>query len=110
MPFIDTAALKVVEPRQGWKGRFFQSDSMTFAYYAFDAGAWTHEHAHPNEEVWNVIEGQLEVTLDGITQVAGPGSAAVVSPNTTHSVRAITKGAAIVVDYPLRHAVGGTRL
>lgn len=110
MPFIDTTALKVFEPRPGWKGRFFHSDSMTFAYYAFDAGAWIHEHSHPNEEVWNVIEGQLEVTLDGITQVVGPGSAAVVAPNTTHSVRALTSGATIVVDYPLREAVGSSKI
>src|SRR5262245_19159116 len=101
MPFIDTSTQKVIERLPGWYGRYFNTDNMTFAYYAFDAGASIHSHFHPNEEVWNVIEGQLEVTLDGVTQVAGAGSAAVVPANVAHSVRAVTKGTAIVVDYPV---------
>src|SRR5439155_1347790 len=63
-------------------------------------------HSHPHEEVWNVIEGQLEVTIDDEARALGPGSAAVVPPNTMHSARALTAAQAIVVDYPLRHSVG----
>jgi quercetin dioxygenase-like cupin family protein len=107
MPFIDTNQLNVNEPLPGWKGRYFHSENMTFAYYAVAAGASIHEHSHPNEEVWNVIEGELEVTIGGQTQVARPGSVAVVPPNTTHSVKALSNGRSIVVDYPLRHSVGG---
>jgi quercetin dioxygenase-like cupin family protein len=73
MPVIDTATLTVKEPLPGWKGRYFHSDTMTFGYYAVAAGASIHEHSHPNEEVWHVIEGQLEVTIAGETRVAGPG-------------------------------------
>jgi hypothetical protein len=47
MTFIDTNHLEVKEPRAGWKGRFFHSNNMTFAYYAVAAGAWIHEHSHP---------------------------------------------------------------
>jgi quercetin dioxygenase-like cupin family protein len=39
---------------------------MTFAYYSVAAGAWVHEHSHPNDEVWNVIDGQLEITIGGV--------------------------------------------
>ncbi len=102
MPFIDTRELKVVRRLPGWKGRYFDSDHVTSGHYVFDAGSSIHEHAHPNEEVWNVIEGQLEVTIAGNTQVAGRGCVAAVPPNTLHSVRAISNGRAIVVDYPLR--------
>jgi quercetin dioxygenase-like cupin family protein len=109
MPFIDTSELKVVERLPGWKGRYFDSDSMTFGHYAFEAGSSIHEHSHPNEEVWNVIEGKLEVTIDGNTQVAGPGCVAMVPPNTLHSVRAISNGRAIVVDYPLRSDMAGSK-
>jgi quercetin dioxygenase-like cupin family protein len=52
--------------------------------------------------VWNVIDGQLAVTIDGVEQVAGPGCAAVVPPDTPHSARALSACRAIVVDYPLR--------
>ena len=107
MPFIDTSELTVKEPLPGWKGRYFNSESMTFGYYAVAAGASIHEHEHPNEEVWHVIEGELAVTIGGQTRTAGPGSVAIVPPNTTHSVRALTDGRAIVVDHPLRRALGG---
>lgn len=63
---------------------------MTFAYYTVVAGAWIHEHSHPNDEVWNVIDGQLEITIAGETRVAGPGCAVVVPPDTAHSVKALT--------------------
>jgi quercetin dioxygenase-like cupin family protein len=102
MPLIDTSELKIVERLPGWRARIFHSPSMTFAHYAFDAGASIHEHHHEQEEVWNVIEGELEVTIDGVPHVAGPGMVAVAPPNARHAVRALTSGRAIVVDHPLR--------
>jgi quercetin dioxygenase-like cupin family protein len=109
MPFIDTSELEVREPLPGWRGRYFHSDNMSFAYYDVTAGSSIHEHHHPNEEVWQVIEGSLEVTLDGQTVVAGPGMAAVVPPNVPHAVKALTDGRAIVVDHPVRKSVGGIK-
>jgi len=101
MTFVDTNKLEVFERLPGWRGRYFDSPSMTFAHYEFDAGSSIHEHSHPEEEVWQVIEGELEITIGGVTRRAGPGSAGIVPPNTLHSVRAISDGKAIVVDYPL---------
>jgi hypothetical protein len=57
MPFLDTSGLKVVERLHGWKGRFFQTATMTFADYEFTAGSTIHEHFHPEEEVYEVIAG-----------------------------------------------------
>ena len=108
--FIETAQLEVKEPREGWRGRFFHSRKMTFAYYTVVAGAWIHEHSHPNDEVWNIIDGQLEITIAGKSWVAGPGCAAVVPPNIAHSVKALTNARAIVVDYPRRRSIGGVEL
>ena len=102
MPFIDTNELKTIERLPGWKGKYFDSESMTFGHYEFAAGSSIHEHSHANEEVWNVIDGELEVTIGGKKQVAGPGCVAIVPSDTLHFVRAVTDGRAIVVDYPLR--------
>ena len=110
MTFIDTSRLSVKEPREGWTGRFFHSRNMTFAYYTVEAGAWIHEHSHPNDEVWNVIDGQLEITIAGETHVAGPGCAVVVPPDTVHSLKALTAVRAIVVDQPRRDSIGGIDL
>ena len=107
MTFIDTNQLNIKETLPGWKGRFFNSNNMTFGYYDVEAGASIHEHSHPNEEVWHVIAGELEVSIGEQTQLAGPGCVAVVPPDTLHSVRALSDGRAIVVDYPLRQSIGG---
>jgi quercetin dioxygenase-like cupin family protein len=102
VPFLSLEDVPEVERRPGWRGRTFHSPSMTFAHWSFTAGSDIHEHDHPQEEVWHVIEGELEITLDGETRLAQPGLVAIVPPNTPHSVRAVTDGTAIVVDYPLR--------
>jgi quercetin dioxygenase-like cupin family protein len=102
MPFIDTNKLKVTERLPGWHGRYFQSTSMTFAHYDFAKGSSIHEHFHPQEEVYEVIEGELEMTVDGVTQIARPGLVAIVPSNVRHTVKALTDGRAIIVDYPVR--------
>jgi len=101
-PFVDTTKLEVIERKPGWHGRYFHSPNMTFAHYEFEQGSSVHRHFHPQEEVWQVIEGELEVTVDGVSQIAGPGMAAIVLPNVPHSVKALSDGKAIVVDYPFR--------
>jgi quercetin dioxygenase-like cupin family protein len=102
MPFIDTKKLELINKGVGWRGRLFHSANMTFGHWEFDEGATVHEHSHPQEEVWQVTEGELEITVDGIARVVEPGVAAVVPPNVLHSVRAKRPGRAIVVDCPLR--------
>src|SRR5438270_5211333 len=97
MPYIDTSKLPTVERLPGWRGRYFDSPNMTFAHYEFDAGASIHEHFHPQEEVYEVIEGRLELTISGATQQIGPGHVGIVPSNTPHSVKAITNGKVIVV-------------
>ena len=106
MPFIDTSKLHTVERLPGWHGRFFHSPNMTFANYTFTKGSSIHEHSHEQEEVWQIVEGELEITIDGVAQIAGPGIVGVVLPNARHSVRALTDGRAFVVDYPLRETPG----
>lgn len=106
MPFVDTSNLKVIERLPGWFGRYFHSKNMTFAHYDFKKGASIHEHFHPQEEVYEVIEGELEMTIDGACGVARPGMAAVVPSNAKHSVKALTDGRVIIVDYPSRVEFG----
>ncbi len=106
MPFIDTSSLAVIERLPGWHGRYFHSPSMTFAHYDFTRGASIHEHFHPEEEVYEVIEGELEMTIDGEVRIARAGVVAIVPGNARHSVKALTDGRAIIVDYPRRPGFG----
>ena len=73
---------------------------MTFAHYDFTRGSSIHEHFHAEEEVYEVIEGELEVTIDGLAQIARVGLVAIVRSNVHHSVKALTDERVIIVDHP----------
>jgi unsaturated pyranuronate lyase len=102
MPFVDTSSLPVTERLPGWHGRYFHSPSMTFAHYDFVSGSSIHEHFHPEEEVYEVIEGELQLTIDGVSQIVRPGIVGIVPSNVRHSVKALTNGRAIIIDHPVR--------
>jgi quercetin dioxygenase-like cupin family protein len=102
MPFVDISSLRVTERLPGWHGRYFHSASMTFAHYDFVRGASIHEHFHLQEEIYEVIEGELEITIDSVAQIVRPGLVAIVPGGARHSIKALTDGRAIIVDYPLR--------
>jgi quercetin dioxygenase-like cupin family protein len=106
MPFVDTNDLKVIERLPGWHGRYFHSEHMTFAHYDFKRGSSIHEHFHDEEEVYEVIEGELEITVDGVPQIARPGVVAIVPANVRHAVKALTDGRVIIVDHPARPDFG----
>jgi mannose-6-phosphate isomerase-like protein (cupin superfamily) len=108
--FVDASALPEIEPKPGWHGRFFHSEKMTFAYYEIDAGATLHAHAHPNEEVWHIVEGEIDLMLGDETRRVKAGDAAVIPSGTTHAAAAPKHCRAIVVDSPGRREVGGVKI
>jgi quercetin dioxygenase-like cupin family protein len=105
MPIVDTTSLEVGEPLPGWHDRYFHSQTMSFAYYDVDEGASIHEHWHDHEEVWHLIEGILEFTIDGETLVAGKETAALVPSNARHSVKALTNAKVIIANHPVRERI-----
>jgi quercetin dioxygenase-like cupin family protein len=63
-----------------------------------------HSRAFPPlaARIYEVVEGVLEVTVDGVTQIIRPGLVGIVPSNALYSVKALTDGRATSVDYPLR--------
>ncbi len=106
MPLIDTATLRVIERLPGWRGRYLHTVHLTVAHYDFVQGASIHEHAHTQEEVYEVLEGELQMTIDGVSYIVKPGIVAIVPSNTRHAVKALTNGRAIIVDHPARPEFG----
>jgi quercetin dioxygenase-like cupin family protein len=102
MPFLSLEELEERELVPGFKGRFVHSENMTFAYWNIEAGAALPEHSHPHEQVANVIEGELELTLNGATKILSPGSVVVIPGDATHTGKAITRCRVIDVFYPVR--------
>jgi len=102
MSFLNLHELEEKQIFPGFKGRFVNSENMTFAYWDIDAGAVLPEHSHPHEQVATIIAGELELTVNGETKVLRPGSVAVIPSDATHSGRAITSCRIIDVFYPIR--------
>ncbi len=102
MSLVDISKLPEIERLPGWRGRFFHSEHMTVAQYEFTRGSSIHEHFHPQEEIYNVLDGELELTIEGEAQVARPGLAAIVPGGARHSVKALTDGRVLIVDSPRR--------
>jgi unsaturated pyranuronate lyase len=105
--FVRTADIQPRHPRPGWDSRFFHSEHMTFAYTEVAAGVDVHEHRHEQEEVFFVIEGDLEVHIGDEVALVHGGDAAVVPAWEPHAVRAVTACRLLVVDHPPRDSVGG---
>ena len=89
-------------PFPGWRGKFIRSAGMTFVYWNVSAGTALPEHSHPHEQVAHIFEGQFEFTVDGVTQIFGPGSVSIVPPHAVHSGRAITDCRIMDVFCPVR--------
>jgi mannose-6-phosphate isomerase-like protein (cupin superfamily) len=108
MPIIETQDMLVGRPLPGWTGYFFHAQAMTFARWVIEAGAAPlHEHHHVQEEVWNLLEGELAISIEGVERVIRAGEAAIVPPDTPHSVRPIGACVALVVDNPRRDQLPG---
>ncbi|WP_119067118.1 cupin domain-containing protein [Aggregatilinea lenta] len=102
MPFGKLSDQKAREIVPGFYGKFVHTDRMTVSYWTIDAGALLPEHRHPHEQITTVIEGQLELTVAGETQVLGPLEIAVIPGDTVHAGRAVTDCLVIDVFQPAR--------
>ena len=105
MPIVIAEELEEGQPLPGWHERYFHSDRMSFEYYDVDEGSSIHEHSHDEEEVWHVVEGTLEITLDGKKSSVSAGNAAIVPSNAKHSVVALTNAKVIIANQPVRKRI-----
>jgi quercetin dioxygenase-like cupin family protein len=102
MPYVDFLNLKEHEIVPGFHARFVHSDYMTLAYWNIDAGASLPDHAHPHEQIVNIIEGEFAFTLDGETRTLVAGSVVNIPSNVKHSGKAVTNCKIIDAFYPVR--------
>ena len=102
MSFINLNEISEREVVPGFKGKFIHSDNVTIVHWDITAGAILSEHNHHHEQITNIINGELELTIEGITKILKSGELAVVPSNVKHSGRAITDCYVIDVFYPIR--------
>jgi len=107
MPLVILDDLHDLQIAEGIMARIVTADSMTVAHVRIEAGALLPEHEHPHEQVVNVIEGELELTVEDESCVLKRGKVMVLPPNVPHSGRAITDVLVIDVFHPVREDFRG---
>jgi quercetin dioxygenase-like cupin family protein len=96
------ASIAAHEVVPGFRGRFVHSDGMTLAYWDVAAGASIPTHSHVHEQVVNVLEGELELIVDGTEMVLVPGDVVAIPGHTPHSARGLTDARVLDVFSPVR--------
>jgi mannose-6-phosphate isomerase-like protein (cupin superfamily) len=108
MAFIDANAMGIGRPLPGWEGRFFHADNMTFAIWLIAEGAAPlHEHRHVQEEVWNIADGRIAITVGGVERIVQAGDAVIIGSEVPHSARPLGPCRAFVSDWPVRQGLPG---
>ncbi|HEX9653067.1 MAG TPA: cupin domain-containing protein [bacterium] len=102
MPIIQLDQREEREIVPGFKARFVHTNNVTLAYWQIKAGSALPQHSHHHEMVVNVIDGKLELTIDGESQIIEPGRIAIIPSHVRHSARALTDCQVIDVFYPVR--------
>ena len=90
MPLIEIDRLPVREIFPGLRARLIHSDRVTHSWVDITAGATFPEHQHPHEQIVSIIEGELELVVDGVAHRLAPGQVFVIPPAARHSGRALT--------------------
>lgn len=99
---IDINKIKSVEMFAGFTAKFIHTENLTLGFWEVKKDAVLPEHSHINEQVTQVLEGELELTIDGKTAIYKAGSLAVIPPNITHGGKAITDCKLFDVFHPSR--------
>jgi quercetin dioxygenase-like cupin family protein len=107
MGLVRLDELPELQIAEGILARVVTAETVTVAHVKLAAGALLPEHAHHHEQVVNVIEGELELTVDGQPYSLKRGKVMVLTPNVVHSGRAVTDCRVVDVFHPVREDFRG---
>ena len=107
MAVIDLSLAEKVEVVPGCFARFLHSENVTIAYWEIMRDSPLPEHSHPHEQIAQILEGQFELTIDGVTSLLTPGKVAMIPPHALHGGRALTDCKSVDVFYPIREDYRG---
>jgi quercetin dioxygenase-like cupin family protein len=102
MAQVNLDAIPIREIFPGLRARIVHTDRTSQSWVEIDAGATFPEHQHPHEQVVNVLEGTLELVVDGETFALKSGAVFVIPPNVPHAGRAVERCRVLDVFAPVR--------
>ena len=88
MVIVHTLPVREIFP--GLRARLIHTGRVTHSWVEVDAGASFPEHQHPHEQIVTVLEGELELVVDGTAHRLQPGTVFVIPPDARHSGRGVT--------------------
>jgi len=88
MQHLDTIPTREIRP--GFFGKLIHGDKGTISIWEIKKGSILETHRHVHEQITYVMDGELEMIIDGIKYLFTPGMTHVIPSNTPHSAIAIT--------------------
>ena len=102
LAYLQLDAIPEKEIFPGFTARIINTENITLVYVRVKAGTLLPKHVHPQEQITNLLEGQLELIVGGETFMLEPGKVGTIPPNVPHSGRALTDCYILDVFHPHR--------
>ena len=102
MAFINYNTTNKVTIFPGVHSAMEHSDQISYGCVSLEENVVVPLHSHPHEQWTYMLEGQMEFTLEGETQLLLPGMGAYIPSNALHGARAVTFCKVIDVFTPVR--------
>ncbi len=99
---IDVWAMTPREVVPGYRARFIHSEHTTHAYWEIDPDVPLPEHAHPHEQIVNVLDGTIVLRVAGTDHELHGGDCLVIPGGVPHSAVARTPCRVLDVFSPVR--------
>jgi len=102
MPLVNLDEQQGREIFQGCSAKFVHGKKMTHSWVSIKAGQSLPEHSHPHEQIVSVLEGELELTVEGVPHRLTRGIVFVLPGGTPHSALSITDCLVLDTFHPVR--------
>jgi len=102
MGFKEISKLPSKEILNGFEAKLIHTKNNTISYLSIASGANLPKHSHIHEQITQVTEGELEMTIAGVTKILKPGMVAIIPSNSKHSGKALTACKVTDIFYPVR--------
>jgi len=91
----------------GITGHYVHGEKSTFGLVNLNAGSSVPPHQHSQEQITYILEGRLQMVIDGKDCLLEPGMYYVIPSNVVHSAVALTDCRLIDVFSPVREDYRG---
>ena len=84
---VELASIEPFEFLEGLRFRPVVGDRVMVSFVTYEPNTIVPRHAHAEEQISFVLEGEWEFDLDGDVRTFGPGTACVIPPFVPHAAR-----------------------